>query len=163
MWQPHTTLAPSTVVYHPNWLEQRSRHCSLMHFHPVHFPWLPGYTDVAQAILVILTMVGFSLYRPHITPYIRSSKYTLMVLWMGKLNNWVEFAPVSSEMFNCISLQEGTVPGIHRPAHLRDKASGLPHYFRLLVPPWVDWKLLPSTLSRDGEQCMEGVSALISV
>ena len=25
---------------------------------PVHFPWLPGYTDVMQSILIILTMVG---------------------------------------------------------------------------------------------------------
>ena len=25
---------------------------------PVHAPWLPGYIDVAQTILIILTMVG---------------------------------------------------------------------------------------------------------
>ena len=26
---------------------------------PVHSPWLPGYMDVAQTVLIILTMVGF--------------------------------------------------------------------------------------------------------
>ena len=26
---------------------------------PVHFPWLPGYINVMQTILVILTMAGF--------------------------------------------------------------------------------------------------------
>ena len=29
-----------------------------MHVHSVHAPWLPGYIDVAQTILIILTVVG---------------------------------------------------------------------------------------------------------
>ena len=31
---------------------------------PVHSPWLPGYIDVAQTILLILTMAGIFLDRP---------------------------------------------------------------------------------------------------
>ena len=36
------------------------------HVHSVHFPWLPGCTDVAQTILIILPMAGLFLDRPHI-------------------------------------------------------------------------------------------------
>ena len=49
-------------VYHPHWLVQRSCYCSCMHI-PVHSPWLPGYTDVVQTVLVILTMAGLFLDR----------------------------------------------------------------------------------------------------
>ena len=52
-------------VYRPHWLVQWSCHYSFMHI-PVHSLWLPGYTDVAQTILVILTMVGFFPNRPRI-------------------------------------------------------------------------------------------------
>ena len=38
-------------VYHPHWLVQWSHPCSHMHI-PVLSPWLPGYTDVTQTILV---------------------------------------------------------------------------------------------------------------
>ena len=38
-----------------HWLVQWSRHCSCMHI-PVHSPWLPGYIDVVQT--VILTVAG---------------------------------------------------------------------------------------------------------
>ena len=48
----------------PHWLVQWSRHCSHMRI-PVHFPWLPGYIDVAQTVLIILTMAGLFLDRPH--------------------------------------------------------------------------------------------------
>ena len=43
--------------YCPHWLVHWSRHCSHMCI-PVHSPWLPGYIDVTQTILVILTMAG---------------------------------------------------------------------------------------------------------
>ena len=33
---------------------------------PVHCPWLPGYMDVGQIILIILTMVGLFPDRLHI-------------------------------------------------------------------------------------------------
>ena len=33
---------------------------------PVHSPWLPGYIDVTQTILVMLTMVGLFPKRPGI-------------------------------------------------------------------------------------------------
>ena len=51
--------------YHPHWLVQWSHHCSCMHI-PVHSPWLPGYINVVQTILVILTMAGLFPDRPHI-------------------------------------------------------------------------------------------------
>ena len=44
-------------VYHPHWLVQWSHNCSHMHI-PVHSPWLPGYTDIVQIILILLTMAG---------------------------------------------------------------------------------------------------------
>ena len=63
-------------IYHHHWLVQRSRHCSCMHM-PVHSPWLPGYIDVAQAILFILTMAGLFLDRPH-----HILLYNIIVLFM---------------------------------------------------------------------------------
>ena len=51
-------------VYHPHWLVQWSHHCSWMHI-PVHSPWLPGYIDVTQTVLVIL-MAGLFLDRPRV-------------------------------------------------------------------------------------------------
>ena len=51
-------------IYHPQWLVQWSCHCSSMHT-PVHSPWLPGYINVVQTILIILTMAGLFLDRPH--------------------------------------------------------------------------------------------------
>ena len=33
---------------------------------PIHYPWLPGYTDVLQTVLITLTMVGFLPDRPSI-------------------------------------------------------------------------------------------------
>ena len=44
-------------VYHPHWLVQWSHHRSHICI-PVHSPWLPGYINVLQTILVILTMAG---------------------------------------------------------------------------------------------------------
>ena len=52
-------------IYHPRWLVQWSRHCSYMCI-PVHSPCLPGYTDVTQTVLIILTMVGLFADRFHI-------------------------------------------------------------------------------------------------
>ena len=52
-------------IYHPHWLVQWSRHCSHMLI-PVHSPWPAGYIDVLQTILVIVTMAGLFLDRPHI-------------------------------------------------------------------------------------------------
>ena len=45
-------------VHHPHWLVQGSHHCSCMGI-PVHSPWLPGYINALQTILVIVTMAGF--------------------------------------------------------------------------------------------------------
>ena len=52
-------------VYCLHWLVQWSRFCSGICI-PVHYPWLPGYVDVVQTILVILTMAGLFPDRPHV-------------------------------------------------------------------------------------------------
>ena len=52
-------------LYHPHWLVQWSRHCSLMCI-PVPSPWLVDYIDVMQTFLIILIMVGLSLNRLNI-------------------------------------------------------------------------------------------------
>ena len=52
-------------VYCPHWWVEWSHHCSHLHI-PVHSLWLPGYINVVQTILVILTMAGVFLDRPHI-------------------------------------------------------------------------------------------------
>ena len=59
-------------IYHLHWLVQWSHHCSHMCI-SVHSPWLPGYINVPQTILVILTMAGLLVYRPHI--FSTHSKY----------------------------------------------------------------------------------------
>ena len=53
-------------VYHPHWLVLTTSEvviCSHRHI-PVHSPWLPGYIDVVQTVLIILTMAGLFLDRP---------------------------------------------------------------------------------------------------
>ena len=55
-------------LYLPYWLVQWSCHYSRMRI-PVHSPWLPGYIEVVQTILVILTMVGLFLDRPHVCDF----------------------------------------------------------------------------------------------
>ena len=69
-------------VYRPHWLVQWSCHCSHKHI-PVHFPQLPGYTDVMQTILVILTMAGWNFSgRPHIYTYEIIIIYTYIDVYM---------------------------------------------------------------------------------
>ena len=50
-------------IYHLHWLVQWSPQCSHMCI-PSHSPWLPGYIDVMQTILVILIITGLFLDRP---------------------------------------------------------------------------------------------------
>ena len=52
-------------IYCLHWLVQWNCCCSHMCI-PVHSPWLPGYIDVTQTVLVILTMAGHFPDRPHI-------------------------------------------------------------------------------------------------
>ena len=65
MQKPHSTHAHSTASTTPHWLVQWSHHCSCMCI-PVHSLWLPGYINVVQTILVILTMAGLFPNIPHI-------------------------------------------------------------------------------------------------
>ena len=62
------THAQSTEPTAPHWLVQWSHHCSHLHI-PIHSPRLPGYTDIAQTVL-IATMAGLFLDRPHMGIYI---------------------------------------------------------------------------------------------
>ena len=55
-------------IYLPHWLVQWSHHCLHMYI-PVHSPWLPGYIDIMQTILIILTVVGPFPERPHILQF----------------------------------------------------------------------------------------------
>ena len=50
-------------ISHPHWPVQWSHHCSHMLI-PVHSPWLPGYINVMQIVLVILAMAGLFSDRP---------------------------------------------------------------------------------------------------
>ena len=75
----------ATHVYCPHWLLiQWSCPCSCMHI-PVHSPWLPGYIDVMQTILIILIMAGLFPDRPCCTHEV------LVVIWekdQYKGRNW---------------------------------------------------------------------------
>ena len=52
-------------VCHPHWLVQWSSRYSCMHI-PVHSPWLPGFIDVSQNVLIVLIMALIFPGRPHI-------------------------------------------------------------------------------------------------
>ena len=95
-------------IYHPQW----SCHCSCMRV-PVHLPWLLGYIDVAQTILIILIMVGLFLDRPHILicqascPVFALAEPTLMNEFLESyFNQWAETCPVPlglcSSILTCI-------------------------------------------------------------
>ena len=67
-------------IYRPHWLVQWSYHCSCM-YTPVHSPWLPGYINVTQTILIIInngwTFSGQTLYiNTHTYSYIYGQKST---------------------------------------------------------------------------------------
>ena len=65
IWRPHSTCAHSTVsIQPPHWLAEQSRHCSHMHI-PVYCPWLSGYINVMQTVLIILAMAGLFPDRCH--------------------------------------------------------------------------------------------------
>ena len=67
----------------PHRLVQWSRHCSSMCI-PVHSPWLPGYIGFMQIILIILTMAGLFLDRPHINMHICNMyKYIYIYIYIG--------------------------------------------------------------------------------
>ena len=72
-------------IYCPHWPVQWSHHCSHVHI-PIHSPWLPGYIDVVQTIL-ILTMAVLFLDRPCITilelyfSWISLKEETKLFLW----------------------------------------------------------------------------------
>ena len=54
--------------------------------HPVHSPWLPGYIDVAQTVLVILTMAGlFSGQTSYIIYYALSIYLSIIYVSKEKL------------------------------------------------------------------------------
>ena len=77
-------------VYRPHWLVQWSRHCSHVRT-PVHSPWLPGHSDVAQTVLSMLTMAALFPDKPPI--------YCMRVVpyWQGAhILKYVYFFPLKS-------------------------------------------------------------------
>ena len=58
----HTVHAPSTHLPPP--LTSTVKLSLFMYVHSIHSPWLPGYIDAAQAILIILTVAGLFPDRP---------------------------------------------------------------------------------------------------
>ena len=62
-------------IYYPHWPVQWS--CSHMCI-PVYNPWLPGYINVAQIILIILTMAGLFLDRPHTSISMKAEVLSLL-------------------------------------------------------------------------------------
>ena len=76
---------------------------------PVHLPWLLGYIDVAQTILIILIMVGLFLDRPHILicqascPVFALAEPTLMNEFLESyFNQWAETCPVQLKLHSYI-------------------------------------------------------------
>ena len=68
-------------IYSSHWLVQWSRHCSCMCI-PVHSPWLPGYTDVTETVLVILTRAGLFLADLiHLFSYSSRGEKPKIILW----------------------------------------------------------------------------------
>ena len=63
-------------IYHPHWLGQWSHHC-LHRCIPVNSPWLPGYIDIIQTVLIILTMPELFWDIPHLYIYIYIYKIKL--------------------------------------------------------------------------------------
>ena len=68
-WDGHTVHMLTQQHLWPHWLVQWSQHCSCMHI-PVHSPWLSGYINVTQIVLVILTVPGLFLDRLYLSVYL---------------------------------------------------------------------------------------------
>ena len=81
MWWPHSTYSHSTGVCWYHWLVQWSCHCSCMHI-LVPSPYLPGYTDVTETILVMLTLAGRFPGRPHIVEELPISIEYPLTFWL---------------------------------------------------------------------------------
>ena len=58
----HTDTCSFNGIYQSHWLGQWRHHCSHMHI-LVHSPWLPGYINITQTILIV-TIAGLFLDRP---------------------------------------------------------------------------------------------------
>ena len=65
---------------------------------PVHSPWLPGYTDVTQTILIILTMTDLFLDRPHIFKSYIFTKYIKYILYLFIYNYYMIVTVVNIQM-----------------------------------------------------------------
>ena len=71
-----------------HWLVQWNCHCLPMCI-PVHSPWLPGYIDVTQTVLIILTVAGLFLDRPCISIFFHWFKIISNFLETSSLNHWL--------------------------------------------------------------------------
>ena len=72
-------------VYCPHCLVQWCHNCSHMNI-PVYSPWLPGYINVIQTIVVILTMAGLFLDRPCLSKFFCNFKKSRCYFLPYRLN-----------------------------------------------------------------------------
>ena len=107
-------------VYHPHGLVQWSRHCSCMHI-SVYFPWLPGYIDVAQTILTVLTMVG-------------------LLPWLVWFSSWVLACKSKGHWFNSQSRAHAWVAG-QVPSRGYARGNHTLMFLSLFLPPFPSLKI----------------------
>ena len=89
----------------PYWLVQWSCHCSCMHI-PVHCPWLSGHIDVVQTVLVILTMTGLLLDRPHTHIYVYiiffAKKFISKIYYHSAISSYFLMLSLNSLPYVCV-------------------------------------------------------------
>ena len=141
----HSTWSLNST-YYPHWLVQWSHHCSGMCI-PVHCPWLPSYINVVQTVLVMLTIVGIFLDRPHLYGlygvYSGSSKINSSLMF--RILKWGYLSSVIMDLlkifqYNSVMLNEMI---LHRLNYqLSSQATKMSNSFILkvlLITPWLVW------------------------
>ena len=78
------TCSPSGT-YRPHWLVHWSHHWSYVHI-PVHSPWLPSHVKVTQTVLIILTLAGFFLDRPHTINLLKTKLWKKQIVM--EIHSW---------------------------------------------------------------------------
>ena len=92
----HTVpLLTQWCVYCPHWLIQWSHHCSCMRI-TVHSPWLLGYIDVTENVLIMLTVVGLFLDRPRVLLYFYLAIVQIMSYFIAKRKKYMVHSIIMS-------------------------------------------------------------------
>ena len=85
-------------VYCPHSLVQWSCHCPCKRI-PAHSPWLPGYINVAQTILVVLTVAGLFPDRPRVHKDHHSKVFVAMICRLCTPVSWPQWPWLNSWSF----------------------------------------------------------------